>query len=175
MNKGDRVTITYIKHGRLPPQPSPNTIYILHDTREIFVGAYLVAVGDRDYAPLSNKPYIEGVELDGDVLLGSLGIPYVFYGTTAEWDSQPTLISVKDAIYVYTDFDVDGQGNNIPGIKIGDGKGYLIDAPFTNSKLYAHIQNNIIHITAAEREFWNNKIRCYISESDAERLIFTTQ
>lgn len=40
----------------------------------------------------------------------------VYTNTTAGWDAQAELVSVKDAIYVYSDYD-----NTIPAIKVGDG------------------------------------------------------
>ena len=50
------------------------------------------------------------------------------------------------------------------GLKIGDGKAYVIDLPFLNDTsgidFDQHINNTTIHITNEEREFWNNKINC---------------
>ena len=59
----------------------------------------------RDYNLLHNKPFIEGVELIGNKTLPDFGIPYVFYGTREYWDSQPSLISIEKAVYVYWDFE----------------------------------------------------------------------
>lgn len=128
----------------------------------------------RDYNLLKNKPSIEGEELIGDKKLTDFGIPYVFYGTVAEWNSQPSLIGIKDAVYVYLDYDQDDDGHHIPGIKIGDGLAYLIDTPFTSSNLYDHIRNTVVHITSEERDAWNNKVRCCIDSNNLENLIFTT-
>ena len=66
----------------------------------------------------------------------------------------------------------------IPAVKIGDGLAYLIDLPFIDAsvtRLMEHINNTQIHITQAEREFWNNKVRC---DDDGliqggETLVFT--
>lgn len=128
----------------------------------------------RDYNLLHNKPSIEGVELKGNKYLADFGIPYIFYGTREYFDSQPSLITINQAVYVYWDFEQDSEGNDIPGIKVGDGKGYLIDAPFTSDPYYNHIRNQFIHITPEEREYWNNKIRCFINPEDTETLVFTT-
>jgi hypothetical protein len=99
----------------------------------------------------------------------------IFVNTTKYWNSRPTLITVKNALYVYTDYEKDGDGNDVPGIKVGDGLGYLIDAPFTSDPYYDHIRDKFIHITPEEREFWNNKVRCYVDDfTDSEKLIFTT-
>ena len=130
--------------------------------------------GTSDYNLLSNKPSIEGVELKGNKKLKDLGIPYVFYNTVAEWNSDPSRITIKDAVYVYTDYRQDELGHNIPGIKIGDGLGYLIDAPFIDGDYYEHITNDIIHITAEDRQRWDDKVRCYIDVNDTENLVFTT-
>ena len=98
----------------------------------------------------------------------------IFYDTTANWDSQISLVSIRGAIYVYSDYQEDGDGNYIPGIKIGDGNAYLIDMPFTDCLYKEHIEDTVSHITAAERTAWNNKVRCYMDTLDEERLIFTT-
>lgn len=102
----------------------------------------------------------------------------VISDTTANWNSQKTLISKKDVVYVYTDHEsktVDGKTTNIPGIKIGDGKAYLIDLPFTDTLMMDHIHNSGIHVTQNEKNFWNNKIRCYIDATNDSNLIFTTE
>ena len=100
----------------------------------------------------------------------------VLYASTATWNSQPQLLSDKGYIYIYSDYRQDEHGNNIPSMKVGDGTAYLIDMPFTDELIYEHIEDQIRHITQAEREFWNNKVRCYISEEQgSEEVIFTTE
>ena len=81
---------------------------------------------------------------------------------------NPTIVHVKIT-------DSEGNITYIPGIKIGDGLAYLIDLPFTDSELIDHINNTTIHVTAEEKNFWNNKNRVFISPQDEENLIFTTQ
>lgn len=97
--------------------------------------------------------------------------------TTAGWNAQVNLKAKKDCIYVYTDH-CTYNNKNIPAIKIGDGTSYLIDMPFVDehtAELYAHLSDNVVHITQAEREFWNNKIRCDDTAMalDGDTLIFT--
>jgi hypothetical protein len=128
----------------------------------------------KDYNQLYNKPSINGVELKGNKTSEELGITSTYYGTTAYWNNQPSLISIKGGVYVYSDYKVDEQGNNIPGIKIGDGKGYLIDAPFIDGLMYDHIYNTIIHVTQNDKDRWDEKVRCYISPTDSETVVFTT-
>lgn len=99
----------------------------------------------------------------------------VFYGTVAYWNGQPNFIGKRGSIYVYSDYKKNEQNQDIAGIKIGDGLAYLIDAPFVEELLYDHIEDNIRHITQAEREFWNNKVRCYMTNVDSDTLIFTTK
>lgn len=98
----------------------------------------------------------------------------VLYATTETWNSQPQLISAKGFIYIYSDYRQNEQGINIPAMKVGDGNAYLIDMPFTDELLYDHLADNVRHITQQEREFWNNKVRCYTSEIQDDVLIFTT-
>lgn len=103
---------------------------------------------------------------------------YVLQNTTEAWNSTPQLIGALNTIYVYVDHQIktDEEGNEIwiPGIKIGDGKAYLIDLPFTDSAMVEHTENASIHVTPEEKDFWNNKVRCYVSPEDSERLVFTT-
>ena len=77
----------------------------------------------------------------------------VQYHTAEYWNSQLDYIPIQGQIIVYSD-------NN--SIKIGDGTTYLVDLPFItdliSQQLQQHIINTDIHISAAERIFWNNKI-----------------
>ena len=38
-----------------------------------------------------------------------------------------------------------------------------------------HINNNDIHVTLEEKEFWNNKVRAYYSQVEDETIVFTTE
>ena len=44
---------------------------------------------------------------------------------------------------------------------------------FTINKFTEHINNSDIHITPQEREFWNNKVRCYLDTLEQDNIIFT--
>ena len=98
----------------------------------------------------------------------------VFCDTTAAWNAQPTLVGKAGCIYIYSDYKKNDQNQDIAGLKIGDGQAYLIDAPFIEEMLYAHLTDSVAHITAAERTAWNDKVRCYIDPNDGQNLIFTT-
>ena len=99
----------------------------------------------------------------------------VLYATTETWNSQPQLISNKGYIYIYADYRQNEQGQNVPAMKVGDGNAYLIDMPFTDELLYEHLADNVRHVTQQEREFWNNKVRCFMSDTQDDVLIFTTE
>lgn len=135
--------------------------------------------GVSDYNNLSNRPSINGVIVSGNRTSADYNI--VLSDTTANWDAQRTLVSKENTLYVYRDFKTinngDGTFSIFPGIKIGDGTSYLIDMPFADGedpRLIAHINNNTIHVTAAEKDFWNNKWRGYMTTSSPENLVFTT-
>lgn len=104
-----------------------------------------------------------------------------YYDTTAAWNMQPELIAERGGIYVYSDkatiYDAVGNPTLVPGIKIGDGTSYLIDMPFVGDEIiYAliqHTSNNVRHITAEERTFWNNKVSSYLDAHDSENLILS--
>ena len=96
----------------------------------------------------------------------------IIYNTSEYWNSHPTLISKRGYIYVYSDWTQDSQGRDVAGLKVGDGKAYLIDLPFTEQILIDHLNDMVRHITEQERENWNNKIRCYMEGED--KIVFTT-
>ena len=99
----------------------------------------------------------------GSVNAGGSGKKEVLSDTTANWNSKRDLISVKDTVYVYTDFDI-VDGKKVPNIKIGDGNAYLIDLPFIASSGVSEQQIN----------FWNNKVSVIIDPTDPENLILYT-
>ena len=108
--------------------------------------------------------------------------------TTAHWDSAVQFIPLKGEVIVYSDYTqetVNGQTVDIPNFKVGDGLAYVPDLPFVGddlrNTLTAHLVDTAAHITAAERAFWNAKVRCDIGTDNEnntivenEELIFTT-
>lgn len=102
-----------------------------------------------------------------------LKMPKILFAPKADWDMDSTKIAEANTIYVYTDY-TGYDGKSLAGFKVGDGTSYLIDMPFVDQVYNDHINNSTIHITQAEREFWNNKVRCYLDGSDEEEIIFTT-
>lgn len=100
-------------------------------------------------------------------------ITKVLYADTATWNSQTQLVSQQGYIYIYSDYKQDSSGNDIPGIKVGDGNAYLIDLPFSTKLIDEHIADAVVHITSAERDFWNNKVTCYIDDNNITRLVFS--
>lgn len=107
-------------------------------------------------------------------IINAPDFPTVEYHTTAEWATAGLEISEAGAIYVYSDASTDINGNSIPGIKVGDGSAYIVDLPFINQIEIDHLNDTVVHITAAERDFWNNKVRTYYSAVEDDTLVFTT-
>ena len=108
---------------------------------------------------------------------GIIGDVRVLISTQEGWDSQKSLVSERNTLYIYSDHDqVDGK--DVPALKVGDGTSFLIDMAYVTdnaSVLMSHIQNKDIHVTVEEKEFWNNKVRCDESVIAIEdTLIFTT-
>lgn len=101
-----------------------------------------------------------------------------FYSDTVEgWRSKIHYVAEQNTMYIYIDYKKDeDQDFYIPGIKLGDGKTYLIDLPFLNNInsdiekwMLQHIRNKDIHITSQQRLFWNNKLNL---KMDNENLVF---
>lgn len=112
-------------------------------------------------------PFIDSATINGKQLI---------IGSTEEWRQQLSFVPNAGDIICYTDKVVTEGGISIPGIKIGDGKAYCVDLPFVGDDiaedLLNHIKDTTIHITAAERTKWNNKINCEDSVNN-ETLILT--
>lgn len=94
--------------------------------------------------------------------------------TVEEWNNDRNLISQKGILYIYSNYKIinDQEDNKIflPGIKLGDGKAYLIDLPFLNTdtfdeQILDHINNEVIHVSLNDRRFWNNKLNLVQPES----------
>lgn len=114
-------------------------------------------------------------DLDRNAKYRSFSDATFLYGTTRYWNAQPRLISQSKTIYVYTDHDQDGEGNDIPGFKLGDGMAYLIDMPFVTQNMEDHIKDQIRHITQDERNKWNNKVSVRIDTHNSENLVFENE
>lgn len=107
-------------------------------------------------------------------------LPKCEFGTTSYWDSKIGYIPKQGSIIVYTDYlseTIDGTTINYPNIKIGSGNGYVQDLAFINEKEYQllidHINNSNIHVTTADKGFWNNKLNVDDNqEIIGETLIF---
>lgn len=136
----------------------------LSTSTEIYPSEKLMVVGAED-------EHLVSIQTLQDYLNANLN-KQVLFGTKAEWDAQTTLISNANTLYVYTDHQLDSQGNKVAGIKVGDGLAYVVDLPFTDAVTTEHIADNTRHVTQAERDSWNNKVRCYYAGT--EQLIFTT-
>lgn len=94
----------------------------------------------------------------------------ILFNTRQGW-ADSGMISEEDTLYVVTDYKtIDGV--TYAAIKVGDGLAYVVDLPCIEDWFDDHIANGIIHITAAERAFWNNKVSCYVNQ---DNLVFTTE
>ena len=93
------------------------------------------------YSDLNDKPFISN--------------------TTSYWSTHSTIVSKLNTVYIYTDFDTDTNGNDIPGIKIGDGATYVDSLPFiAGTVTQTMIQN------------WNDKIGVRLNATDNTILEF---
>ena len=127
--------------------------------------------GVTNYEVLTNKPKINGVTLMGNKTSSDLRI--VSEGTTSYWAQNASYVPQKGEIVVYSDYETE-SGVSIAGIKVGDGSAYVVDLPFTDSKLKNrfedHINDMVRHITSTERTAWNDKINVTLTD---ENLILT--
>lgn len=102
------------------------------------------------------------------------------YNTTAGWAEHPEYIPEQGAIIVYSDYATVDEAN-VPNIKVGDGTTYVVDLPFVADDLRAllaeHISDSAIHVSAADRAFWDNKVTCDVAALNASdyELIFSKE
>ena len=134
------------------------------------------AGGTADYNRLRNRPSVNGVTLEGEHNAGSLYL--VSENTTAGWAALPGYQPRRGEIVVYTDHrtvtDELGETHAVPGVKIGDGSAYAVDLPFIDDglryevmqALRDHAGNAAIHVSPAEKEFWNAKLNYGVSEEE---------
>lgn len=147
------------------------------------VGVDTILWLDGDHSPGTFDTYrilmTDESYTDFQVYNGADAASKILCNTTATWNSQPQLVAAAGTLYIYSDHSFDQGGNPVPGFKVGDGNAYLIDIPFADTtlqeQLEEHIADTEVHITESEREFWNNKERCYTDNSDPETLIFTKE
>lgn len=95
--------------------------------------------------------------------------------STEGWGRKPDFVPKFGELVIYTD-KTQQEGQNIPGIKVGDGNAFLVDLPFMGEDIKIQFENHLddasIHTTAAEKALWNNKITCD-DEVMGEELILT--
>ena len=112
------------------------------------------------------------------------------HDTTANWNNCIGFIPFEGEIIIYDDYKTvtyedhgETRIKKIPGIKIGSGNAYVQDLGFVDDelrdRLMEHINNQQIHVTLGEKNFWNNKVNIddadevIHDELEDETLIFT--
>lgn len=92
-------------------------------------------------------------------------------GTIEQWNSDIELLSLKNVLYIYSDYKMikneDDEEIFLPGLKWGDGKSYLIDLPFLNADILYYIILNYINNKSSQTSILNK-----ISRRDEAWLIF---
>lgn len=116
-------------------------------------------------------------------IVGDITNKNILIGTTNEWANQSSAVFPAGTILVYTNAGSYINDNNdtiiVPKIKISDGSTPVIDSSFLGDEIYHeimdtlndHINDNIRHITAEEREFWNNKLNCENTVNDNNLIL----
>lgn len=172
--RGDLSTVTDViaDYNILANHPTFNGVEWVGDLTSEDVGLIVdPEVSSTSVNPPQSKAVYEAIANAVEGL--ELKMPKIKFGTTVYWNTEQ-IISEENTIYVYTDLRTDSQGRKIAGIRVGDGKAYLSDLPFLDELYFEHINDTTKHITNEEREFWNNKVRCYYSVTDKDMLVFTT-
>ena len=95
-------------------------------------------------------------------------VPEILMNTTEYWSSRTDFIPGRGTLVVYTDRFRTEDGQDIPGLKIGDGDAYLVDLPFAGGdmdpvlarQLEEHLADSAAHVSTADRARWNSKLNC---------------
>ena len=87
----------------------------------------------------------------------------LYADSTSGWAENESKISEAGALYIYTDAET-FNGKVIAKVKIGDGTSSLADLSFIDAPYSAHIADTDVHITAAERAKWNNKVSASVTD-----------
>lgn len=126
----------------------------------------------RMTASITPRAVVQGtiepkVFLSGSIQIGNggSGSAGMIIRTKEEWNSMPSLMSIRGCIYVYSNYrvEIDPETHEeilYPGTKIGDGSTYLIDLPFST-----------IPITEEDIAKWNDHIGVIVDENE-NSLVF---
>lgn len=125
-------------------------------------------VSPEPYRISLNNTNPDTIELVSPVGMGSSA--KVTVNTVENWATKTSYIPKKGEIIVYSDRTVI-DGLCYPGVKIGDGNAFVVDLPFVGDDvadrvtdlLNNHINDTSIHVTPAEKTYWNNKLDCEVS------------
>lgn len=104
-------------------------------------------------------------------VVGDITGQNIMFGTVAEWGTRYNFVAPQGTIMIYTNhgtIETNDTTIAVPAIKIADGSTPCIDLPFVGddvkqeimTTINNHINDNVRHITAEERTFWNNKLNC---------------
>lgn len=98
-------------------------------------------------------------------------------------DDNNTAVSPSDFEWMKLVDPTQTETTNIPGIKIGSGNAYVQDLAFVDEdvrdRLMRHIADTDVHVTSAEKAFWNHKVDIDDAYDitratlEAETLVFT--
>lgn len=133
---------------------------------------------NKNYEVLRNLPSINGVKLIGNKQANDLFLAKESIHTTEYWRLHQTYVPASGEIVIYTDREV-VDGKRYAGLKIGDGNAYIVDLPFIGDSLIEriwdalneHINNQTIHVTQEEKDFWNDKINCDVDVFEEELIL----
>ena len=153
---------TFSEDGTFDSGLSEPTIFTASDHRK------LNHRDDEDQHPIEA---ITGLRGELDSISNTVRV-----ATAAQWATEPTYVPFDGQIIVYKDYKV-VDGKTYAGTKVGDGTTYIVDLPFTAEYLEDAIENHImdveIHVSAADRIRWDNKVTLYLDEDG--NLVFSKE
>ena len=141
-------------------------------------GRTIMDISDTDFNPDQLPEGNVVYNAAGERVVGQAIVHKVYTDTTANWNAKLRYIPERGDIIIYSDrgqiSDGYGESIKVPGVKIGDGNAYLIDLPFVGadvryqilSELRTHTGNRLVHVTAEEKQFWNNKLNCTVNNGN---------
>lgn len=114
-------------------------------------------IGDGT-TPVIDLPFIDAFSVNGINVISK---------SADFWNNNRQYIPTAGQIVIYLNYKLINEGEEneigVAGLKIGDGKTYVVDLPFLgdiDQSIYNHINDATIHVSEKDRAFWNNKLNC---------------
>lgn len=172
--KGDPGTTVY---SELTDKPSIEGVTLEGDTSFEDLGLVIDdTLSTSSENLITNKAVSQAIETINN------NMPVVETKTTEEWNNYLGYVPAAGSIIIYSDYsertETIGDETHtikIPNFKVGDGLAFVQDLPFVSEEIRVELENHLrdasIHVTLADKLFWNNKINITDSQEVMDEIL----